>query len=275
MIEDDYSLAAALPPIYTGLEASTYDALWAGSAEYDDEEFFRWILPETEEGEPDNSDGPFLELGCGTGRLLLSLRQSGYRMVGVDSSPEMLALCRAKAAEMGVHGLSLIEQRMEELALDQSFAGVLIPGFSIQLSPDREVVREVLCRASQHLVPEGFIAITTFVPWEELETPTDGLWRLRRKGNLPDGRHVFCHEAVFIDRHNQSLTMWNRYETYSAGGVLEETQMREAAMAYYFPHEFREMLAAAGFTNVRAYGDFLPEPVADGHTTITYLAAKK
>lgn len=42
----------------------------------------------------DSCEQPFLELACGYGRLLLPLMERGYRIVGTDSSPEMLAKCR-------------------------------------------------------------------------------------------------------------------------------------------------------------------------------------
>jgi len=39
---------------------------------------------------------PILELGCGTGRVLLHMAQAGLRAVGLDLSEPMLARCRAK-----------------------------------------------------------------------------------------------------------------------------------------------------------------------------------
>ena len=42
------------------------------------------------------TDGPLLELGCGTGRLLIPLARAGYAVTGVDLSPEMLAIPREK-----------------------------------------------------------------------------------------------------------------------------------------------------------------------------------
>ncbi|MEZ4518635.1 MAG: class I SAM-dependent methyltransferase [Chloroflexota bacterium] len=38
------------------------------------------------------ADGPVLELGCGSGRLLLPLARAGYEITGVDNSPAMLAM---------------------------------------------------------------------------------------------------------------------------------------------------------------------------------------
>ncbi len=41
--------------------------------------------------------GTVVELGCGSGILLASLLKAGYRVVGIDSSEQMLELARAKA----------------------------------------------------------------------------------------------------------------------------------------------------------------------------------
>ena len=45
---------------------------------------------------------PLLELGCGTGRLLIPLAEAGYRVTGVDLSPEMLRIAQMKAEAAGV-----------------------------------------------------------------------------------------------------------------------------------------------------------------------------
>jgi len=43
-----------------------------------------------------------LELGCGTGRVLLSLVEKCGYILGVDVSEAMLSLCRQKLAENGI-----------------------------------------------------------------------------------------------------------------------------------------------------------------------------
>ena len=41
-------------------------------------------------------DGPILELGVGSGRVAIPLAQAGYEVVGIDNSPTMLAVARAR-----------------------------------------------------------------------------------------------------------------------------------------------------------------------------------
>src|SRR5260370_34568473 len=46
--------------------------------------------------------GPLLDLACGTGRMALHMAALGYQVTGVDTTPEMIARARQKAAQQGV-----------------------------------------------------------------------------------------------------------------------------------------------------------------------------
>ena len=48
------------------------------------------------------SGGTVVELGIGTGRIAIPIAETGKRVIGVDSSREMLAACRRRAEEAGV-----------------------------------------------------------------------------------------------------------------------------------------------------------------------------
>jgi len=43
--------------------------------------------------------GPVLEVGCGTGRVLIPTARAGFEIVGLDLSPSMLAVCRESLAQ--------------------------------------------------------------------------------------------------------------------------------------------------------------------------------
>jgi predicted esterase len=55
--------------------------------------------------------GRLLDLGCGTGRLLLEFGRRGYDVVGVDLSAEMLAVAQAKATAAGVGAVKWTEDQ--------------------------------------------------------------------------------------------------------------------------------------------------------------------
>lgn len=63
-------------------------------------------------------DGIVVDLGCGTGELTLMLAQAGYDMIGVDRSPEMLAVFRDKAQQLELEDkILLLNQDLLELDL--------------------------------------------------------------------------------------------------------------------------------------------------------------
>src|SRR5918997_6781694 len=71
-----------------------------------------------------DADGPLVELAVGNGRVAIPVAQAtGRRVIGVDSSPAMLAQARTRAAEVGVE-LDLREGDMRDLALDE-LAGLI------------------------------------------------------------------------------------------------------------------------------------------------------
>ena len=52
-------------------------------------------------GLAEHAGGPLLELGCGTGRLLVPLARAGFEITGVDLSEGMLQVARGKVAGLG------------------------------------------------------------------------------------------------------------------------------------------------------------------------------
>ncbi len=62
-------------------------------------------------------DGPVLEMGAGSGRLLLPIAEAGHTITGLDSSNHMLARAKARIASApDVTGMTLYEGQMEDAA---------------------------------------------------------------------------------------------------------------------------------------------------------------
>jgi hypothetical protein len=73
------------------------------------------------------ADGPLVELAVGNGRVAIPVaRETGRRVVGIDSSPAMLEQERASAAEAGVE-LDLREGDMRDLELEEPAALIYCP----------------------------------------------------------------------------------------------------------------------------------------------------
>src|SRR5438876_481981 len=72
------------------------------------------------------SGEPVLDVGCGTGRLLLDFLAQGITIDGVDNSPEMLELCRHKAQRLGLRP-ALFQQPMQDLQLPHAYRTIIVP----------------------------------------------------------------------------------------------------------------------------------------------------
>lgn len=105
--------------------------------------------------------GPVLELGVGTGRLALPLAARGLAVHGVDSSPEMIALLRAKA---GGPDLPVTVGDFADLDLSEDFALVVLAFNTIFALPTQEAQVACFAIAAQHLRPGGRFVIEAFVP---------------------------------------------------------------------------------------------------------------
>ena len=141
---------------YRGLKAATWDLLRGDTSRWGDRATFREVIA--------RHGQPVLDVGCATGRLLLNYLAEGIDIDGVDLSPEMLALCRAKAAARGLNP-TLYQQAMETLDLPRRYRSILVPSSTFQLLTDAEQARNAMRHFFDHLLPGGALAMPFMVLW--------------------------------------------------------------------------------------------------------------
>src|SRR5215472_9641701 len=74
------------------------------------------------------SRGPVLELGCGTGRVLIPTARAGIEIMGLDASEGMLDGCRRRCTSGGSsRRASLQRGDMRDFELGRTFRLVTIP----------------------------------------------------------------------------------------------------------------------------------------------------
>jgi SAM-dependent methyltransferase len=105
---------------------------------------------------------PALDLGCGTGRLLLPYLRVGLDVDGCDVSPDMIALCREQAAAEGLSP-TLLVQPMHELDPPRRYRTIYVCG-AFGLGSTYAQDREALRRCHEHLEPGGTLVLDNEVP---------------------------------------------------------------------------------------------------------------
>lgn len=124
--------------------------------------------------------GRLLDLGCGTGRLLVPFARRGHWVLGVDLSPEMLAVARARAAEAGapVHLLRANLARLACLA-DASFDGAACLFSTLGMILGAEQRRQVVAHAFRVLRPGGRLVLHVHNRWFNAWNRPGRAWLLR------------------------------------------------------------------------------------------------
>ena len=244
---------------YTGLEAELYD-LFRGGDELDEVGFYLDVAAE--------KGGSCLDLGCGTGRVLLPLVQEGIEVVGLDSSPVMVGKCRENLAAEEF-AIEVVEADMVNFDLGREFDLLIVPGASFQLLTERENAAASLARMRAHLAPGGLLVMSLFTPWYEITHESlDGVWRLEKEGELEGDRRALCHASSELDRCEQLMEVTHRFEIIDPAGKVVESEIKSSTLRWYGKHEIGLMLEAAGFTGVESIGDFGDEEAGDGHAAM-------
>ncbi len=120
------------------------------------------------------ADGPLVELAIGNGRVAIPVAQAtGQRVIGIDSSPAMLAQARARAAEAGVE-LDLREGDMRDLALDEPAALIYCPFRALLHLPTWADRRRTFERVAASLRPDGRFAWNAFAFDHRIAARLDG-----------------------------------------------------------------------------------------------------
>jgi ubiquinone/menaquinone biosynthesis C-methylase UbiE len=118
--------------------------------------------------------GPLVELAVGNGRVAIPVaRASGRRVIGLDSSPAMLAQARARADDAGVE-LELHEADMRDLRLDEPAALIYCPYRALLHLATWADRRRVFERVAASLAPGGRFAWNAFAFDHHVAAHLDG-----------------------------------------------------------------------------------------------------
>jgi SAM-dependent methyltransferase len=216
------------------------------------------------------ANGPILEPMCGTGRFLLPLLEQGFDVEGLDHSKDMLAVCRALAADRGLAPV-LHQRGIDELPRERSFSLVFIPLGSFSLLTDRAVVQKSLRMIHDVLLPGGTFAVEV-ERMQELPSTTSGTWGGRWL-ERPDGAKLVISWLSQYSAFEGISRSLHRYELIDRGALVS-TEFEDFELRVYEPAAFEALLAEAGFTDIARFKPYEPEPPDDSDEAIIFVARK-
>ena len=200
---------------------------------------------------------PILELGCGSGRVLLPLAQAGHSVLGLESDANMLAVLRENLPPGLIERVEMIQADMAAFELGRQFALILLP-CNTYSTLTAQARRATLGCVQRHLAPRGLFAVSL---------PNPSLLRQLPACSQPEVEEHFPHpldgEPV------QVLSSWARsaahfvvrwdYDHLLPDGSVERISMQarhELASADAYLAE----LGAAELHPLALYGDFDRSP---------------
>lgn len=208
-----------------------------------------------------SSGGPVLEIGCGSGRVLIPSARAGATMVGLDASEAMLERCRANLAGESDEvrsRASVVAGDMRHFDLGRTFSLVTIPFRPFQHLTTVEDQLACLTSVRRHLADGGRLVFDLFNPaFERLAQPVIPEEIAEDEPfDLPDGRRVTrSFRIVRMDRANQVNDVELVYHVAHADG-RQERLVQAFGMRYLFRYEAEHLLARAGFSVDAVYAGF-------------------
>jgi SAM-dependent methyltransferase len=225
------------------------------------------------------SVGPVLEIGCGTGRVLLRIAREGIAMEGVDNSRPMLQVLRehlhAESPEVR-RKVELHEGDMRSFRLGRKFPLVIIPFRPLQHMYTLEDQLAALKTAAAHLVEGGQLAFDVFYPKFQLipagmgEEILELEWHLELNPVKTVRRYL---RKESYDKIAQTFSATFVFRTYSGEKLISE-ETEPLKMSYYTYPQMRALLAMSGLEIVEEYGSFSKTPLDNDASEMIFVVRK-
>ena len=222
-----------------------YEELFENYAEkYDKEVFTQGALGEVDFIEKEishNKSTKILDIGCGTGRHSIELASRGYKVKGIDLSPDQLSKAREKAKALGVN--VIFEQRdARDFSYPNEFdLAIMICEGAFSLMETDEMNYQILLNAYTSLAPGGKLIFTTL----------NGLFPLFH--SVKDFINGELHEGESA-QNTFDLMTFRDYSTFEMNDDDGNKKVLECNERYYVPSEITWLLKSIGFSSISIHG---------------------
>lgn len=211
--------------------------------------------------------GPILELGCGTGRLLIPLAEAGYEVHGLDVSPSMIELTRNRAESAGVAGrIHLNSGDMRDLSGYQANTFRLVfSAINSFLHLETRDDQIAALRAVRSVIDrDGLLVLDIFQPTPETLLRMDDRFAFDARWTMPTGENVqrFSHRQ--IDPSTQTIHTTLLYDVVGIDGALRR-RTTTYNTRYVHRFEMEGLLSESGFELEGIYGSYSLDPL-DRHS---------
>ncbi len=211
-----------------------------------------------------------LELGCGSGRLLVPLVRDGRRVVGVDLAQPMLRRCAERLARLTPAArarATLLRGDFRALPVGRRFPLVVCPFNAMMHLYDARDCARFFAGVRRVLTDGGTFAFDVLNPdLQWLTRDPERRWAKTRFTHPRTGRACYYTTNHTYDPATQIAWIRIFYDPVEQPkGRTPRSQVVHLAHRQFFPEELMLLCAHHGFTVEAREGGFLGEPF-EGHS---------
>lgn len=218
--------------------------------------------------------GRVAEVRWGSGRILA---RAGHHVVGVDTSPHMLALACEKLATAGPEVAArarLVQGDLRYFELSELFDLAIVAVKTFAYLITRHDQQRALAAVAAHLRPGGLLVIDLLNPTPDWLSRPAGSVRQDVFGHLPSGASVARTETmVSTDLAAQVRVIRSAYETVSDGVVTKH--FVEWPFRYTHRFEAEHLLERAGFVVESVQGGYHGEAFTSDSSVLLLVGRRR
>lgn len=218
---------------------------------------------------------PVLELGCGTGRVLLPLVKVNRNMevYGLDISEKMLDKCLSKIDPEIKDRITLVKQDMSTFSLGKKFNSCIIAFSSFTKLFTKKEQEDTLKCVYDHLEKGGILIIDVFKPNLNSLSLHNFEARFDYEREIAPGIIVTRYKRIRrVDEINQvnELTLYYEMEK---DGHMTKWEIKDK-VRYVFHNEMIHLLEKSGFTVESVFGDYNYGKLTSSSPTQVFIVRK-
>ena len=209
------------------------------------------------------TDGPVLDLGCGTGKMTRPMSEQGYDLTGIDNAAEMLQIA---AMEPGEVPILYLLQDMQDLELDGCVRAVYSVCDCVNYVLDEEELQQAFSRVHEYLEEDGVFIFDVNTSYKYT--------KLLAENTFAESRD----EGSFIwDNYYDEEERINEYDLTLFIPEGDELYRRYTETHYQRNYEtatLLKLLKNAGFTDICVYDDYTDAPLCETSERAVFVAKK-